>query len=36
MKEVFILRHAEAVNAKNNTTDFDRQLSNDGILEARQ
>lgn len=36
MKEVFILRHAEAVNAQNNTTDFDRQLSNDGILEARQ
>jgi len=36
MKELFILRHAEAVSAKYNTSDFDRQLSNDGVLEARQ
>jgi phosphohistidine phosphatase len=27
MKELFILRHAEAVSAKYNTSDFDRQLS---------
>jgi phosphohistidine phosphatase len=36
MKELFILRHAEAISAKYNTSDFDRQLSNDGVLEARQ
>jgi phosphohistidine phosphatase len=36
MKELFILRHAEAVSAKYNTADFDRQLSNDGVVEARQ
>lgn len=36
MKEVFILRHAEAVSAKNKSDDFDRQLSNDGVLEVRQ
>lgn len=36
MKELFILRHAEAVSAKYNASDFDRQLSNDGVLEARQ
>ena len=36
MRELFILRHAEAVSAKYNTADFDRQLSNDGVLEARQ
>lgn len=36
MKELFILRHAEAISAKFNTSDFDRQLSDDGVLEARQ
>ena len=36
MKELFILRHAEAVSAKYNASDFDRQLSKDGLLEARQ
>lgn len=30
------MRHAEAVSGKNNTADFDRQLSNEGILEARK
>lgn len=36
MKELYILRHAEAVSGKINTADFDRQLSNEGILEARK
>lgn len=36
MKELYILRHAEAVSIKNNTSDFDRQLSSDGVLEARK
>jgi phosphohistidine phosphatase len=36
MKEVYILRHAEAVRGGNNIADFDRQLSPDGISEARR
>jgi len=36
MKEVFILRHAEAISGGGKIADFDRQLSKDGILEARQ
>jgi len=35
MKELFILRHAEAVSGGTKITDFDRQLSKDGVLEAR-
>jgi phosphohistidine phosphatase len=36
MKEVLILRHGEAVSGDGKIEDFDRQLSKDGILEARQ
>lgn len=35
MKELFILRHAEAVNGGGKISDFDRQLSKDGVSEAR-
>jgi len=35
MKELFLLRHAEAVSGGAEIDDFDRQLSKDGVLEAR-